>query len=134
MEKNKRNIVVISLVIVLILINLPYIMTFSHGFSDASSDWANYSTFISGLLNPIISLIGIYLIYKEYTKSSANRNEDKLLKRIEFVENDLAKILNRNVYYKVRSKEENTTLIQFLRFNKLQSFFSITVEREIVYI
>ncbi len=125
----KNKILLLSFLVLIIIINLPYIYTFNNGFSNNSSDWSNYSSYISGLINPIISLIGIYLIFMEYTKSIKNRDEDKVLKRLEYVENDLTKVLQQNINYIAINDESTATLMQFLRYSKKQKFKSITILR-----
>ena len=127
----KQNVIFIIFVLLLVGINFPYVLKFSFHLSNNSNDWANYSTYFSGLLNPLISLFGLYLIIREYGKSIKIRNEDNVINIIENIDEDLNIILNYEVFYHIipNTENEKMTLIAFLRFSKKTEFLEIKIFR-----
>ena len=68
MKTNRLNsyhiITIIFAIAVLIPILLYYINFHNNGLSKNGVDWANFSTYISGIVSPIISIISVFVLLK----------------------------------------------------------------------
>ncbi|MFM2345068.1 MAG: hypothetical protein RLZZ210_1681, partial [Pseudomonadota bacterium] len=61
----KYSLYIIAVMLILIPI-IFYIYNFSYGISNKTSDWANFGTFLSGIYTPILSILTLLLLYKQY--------------------------------------------------------------------
>jgi hypothetical protein len=130
-SKNNEFKYFISFIVLLLLINIPYCIYFFGAFSQKSEDWSNYSSYFSGLLNPLVSFVGLYLLLKEYVKSIQIRSEDNVIKILDKIEQDLLQVFERDVFFHTMPGKENDriNLVYFLRFKSNVDFLEILVER-----
>lgn len=130
-KKDYTNILIYLFIALLIGINIPYVIAFSFNLSKNSNDWSNYSNYISGILNPIISLVGIFLIIKEYSKSILIRHEDNIMKVVEKLEYDMNKVFDYRIFFHfvAGKSDEEIPFVRFLRFKSSIDFLSIKILR-----
>lgn len=64
MNINTRFIIIVLFVVVIIIL-LPYIFVFSgNGISDQVIDWSNMSTYISGLIVPVLAALNLFVLLR----------------------------------------------------------------------
>lgn len=78
-----RNISIISLGLILIGI-IIFIMNFHNQYlSDKVSDWGNFGSYISGIINPILAGLNIYIFYI-LTKTASDFGKQNVQKQLSF--------------------------------------------------
>ena len=94
-KNNKKKLIIIALISLVILIIIFYVYRYFIGsyISNKSSEWANFGSFIGGILGPILTIITLWLIYyfnvqniELLEKQITDNNIVKLLTNLEEIE------------------------------------------------
>ncbi|NRB22729.1 hypothetical protein [Shewanella sp.] len=87
--KKFKRIVIISSIFLISPIVLSYVYQFGHGgLSNKTQDWANFSTYVGGLLTPIITFFTIVFLYFQI-RSSREESELQIAENSRSVERQL---------------------------------------------
>ena len=69
---------VLSLILLVLIVSAGMLLLFyyyvgsNHSFASYSEPWAQFGDFFGGILNPIISLVSMYLLYRIFRHESSS--------------------------------------------------------------
>ena len=117
MKEFKRSIVFLAIVFTLLFI--VYRIQFNGSLSTLSSDWANFTTYLFGIITPLISLFGFYFIMLTLKNTDKHNLIIHYSNTLNQIDGQIDRILNKEIYISFTGSNKITkTLRSALRYNK----------------
>ena len=94
----------VIVVIILFVLVVLYRINFPGWFSSNSDDWANFVTYVSGIISPIITVIGFVFVIITIKKNDISNEVNHYSRSIDNIEGKINQILDKPVYIKYTNR------------------------------